>query len=973
MRSLTILIVLLLLIPDLIAQKRCGFDHKSHQEPVESFENWILQLKKSAHSRISMDEVLVIPVVVHVLHNGEPLGIDGNISDERVFGQIDILNADFGRTNADTSLTPLEFRTVAANTAIQFALARRDPEGLPTNGITRMQGDQSSYNINEDVSLKANIQWPPDDYLNIYVANLSGLIGWAEFPFSNIGGVPDINTDPSRDGVVIDHRFFGVNPNTGSFASFGRTATHEVGHYLGLRHVWGDGGCDVDDFCEDTPASRLSYSGSCPDTEQSSCESNDMYSNYLFLTDDACMNIFTQCQKARMRTVLENSPRRASLLLSRALNTPVQVANDLGIQRVLMPPSGSCDESVTPAIIVRNYGNNTINRFEVALSNGAGTVAETQMLRIRLEPLDTTTVNFAEISVAEDQALQFTISSVNSTSDGNNDNDSVTITVASAQMAAVPFLQDFEVAETSDLTLIGDESQLMTLRQAPIDRLENQALAYEFFEEDRAFGLKQHYIVPEIPLSQLSSAEITFDYAYGNDSTEAIDGLALAYSVDCGASFPESQYLFRSFGDELQTTSRSIGGAFVPIGPSEWRSVSVNITQLLSIPNLRFALIGVNGTGNNIYIDNVVLTPTNLNAYDLAIGQIQNFPVVTCQGDFTFSTTITNVGFETITGFDLQYSINGIAQSSSVETNLLSGEGDNFIFQVDGLAPQDNEVSITLTNLNGENDQAPGNNLISRSVVVDTSTDLLPIRQTFETVDGWVLSSPNGGSDFRHEQDGEWIRAAGYDNPAIGRTSWLVSPTFSTDGIVNGSLVFDLAYAAAELGAERLQVLLSISCGERFEETLLDLSSAELVTSDASGAFQPSSPSDWQRIILDIDRFVAFRELRFAFVFTNGGGNDLFLDNVEFVPTSASSLLTFQDPLRVYPNPASTQFHATLNLPTRESAIITLLDIQGRVILKFLEPEALNQTFDFEVSDPGIYFVQVRAASSTSTERIIIR
>ena len=238
--------------------------------------------------------VLTIPVVVHVVYYNST----ENISTAQVQSQIDILNEDFRRMNADASNTPLGFQSVAADTEIEFCLASTDPNGNSTTGITRTSTNQSSFSYNNDgvkYSSSGGIDaWNTSEYLNIWVCDLSsGLLGYAQFPGGNA----------SSDGVVCDYAYFGNIGTASSPFHLGRTATHEVGHYLNLRHIWGDSNCG-NDYCNDTPEHSGSNYG-CPNyPSTSNCSGNgsygDMFMNYMDYTDDACMNMFSQDQKTRM-------------------------------------------------------------------------------------------------------------------------------------------------------------------------------------------------------------------------------------------------------------------------------------------------------------------------------------------------------------------------------------------------------------------------------------------------------------------------------------------------------------------------------------------------------------------------------------------------------------------------------------------------------------------------------------------------
>lgn len=293
------------------------------RETDEQFERWLAE--KMQTTDFGTENERVLPVVFHIIYQQE--NNVWNISNAQVMSQLQVLNEDFQRLNADTTNTPIAFRPVAANTGISFCLAQRDPQGNPTTGIIRHQFPNTTAwgSSAFDNTVKPATIWDPTRYLNVWIANLSGgLLGWAQFPTGS--GLPGLSggNNANTDGVVLLYSSVGrppANPFNNVY-NRGRTATHEVGHYLGLRHIWGDGGCSVDDFCNDTPVSDAANYG-CPTTHVS-CGTVDMVQNYMDYTDDACMNIFTANQTTRMLTVLQNSPRRASLLTASSCLPAVQ-------------------------------------------------------------------------------------------------------------------------------------------------------------------------------------------------------------------------------------------------------------------------------------------------------------------------------------------------------------------------------------------------------------------------------------------------------------------------------------------------------------------------------------------------------------------------------------------------------------------------------------------------------------------------
>ncbi len=257
--------------------------------------------KAIANNAEKIDGIIQIPVVVHVVFNTSA----ENISDAQIQSQIDILNEDFRRMNADAD----NVWSQAEDSEIEFCLATVDPNGNPTNGITRTSTSTTSFNNNnvKFTSAGGRDAWPSDEYMNFWVCDLAGgLLGFAQFPGGN----------PATDGIVCDYQYVG-NIGTATFPfHLGRTATHEVGHWLNLRHIWGDGNCNFDDFVADTPRSDAS-NGGCA-IGHVSCGSVDMVQNYMDYSNDACMNLFTAGQNARMRALFDPGGARESLLTSPA-------------------------------------------------------------------------------------------------------------------------------------------------------------------------------------------------------------------------------------------------------------------------------------------------------------------------------------------------------------------------------------------------------------------------------------------------------------------------------------------------------------------------------------------------------------------------------------------------------------------------------------------------------------------------------
>ena len=263
-------------------------------------ENRAWQAEMSRSPLTGRSGVTVIPVVVHVVYRTAT----ENISEAQIKSQIDVLNRDFRKTNPDLTALPAVFAPLAGDSRIEFELATKDPNGNATNGITRTETTKTGFTDNNDVK-KASTggadAWPADRYLNLWVCKLSGtLLGYAQFP----GG------PAATDGVVVTHTGFGTTGTAAAPFNLGRTATHEIGHWLNLRHIWGDdgNGCNGDDFITDTPNAAGSNTGMpvFPHVTCNNGPNGDLFMNYMDYTDDAGMFMFTGGQVTRMQACLDS-------------------------------------------------------------------------------------------------------------------------------------------------------------------------------------------------------------------------------------------------------------------------------------------------------------------------------------------------------------------------------------------------------------------------------------------------------------------------------------------------------------------------------------------------------------------------------------------------------------------------------------------------------------------------------------------
>jgi hypothetical protein len=316
---ITVSLGLFVLVNTAYGQRKCGtMDHlhaTSQQNPAVQFnldqinqftqemiENGVVNMEKS---------VITIPVVVHVLYNTSTQ----NISTTQIQSQIDVLNKDFRKLNTDWSNTPSIYQSLVADCEFNFCLASVDPSGNATSGIIRKSTSKTVFDATTDDakynSTGGSDAWSSASYLNIWVVpsikagTNTGILGYAQFP----GGAA------ATDGLVICHNYFGTSGTVTAPFNKGRTATHEIGHWFNLYHIWGDDGtsCTGSDQCSDTPNQADENYGT-PSFPQVSCSNQgDMHMNYMDYVDDAAMYMFTTGQKSRMQALFVSGGFRESL------------------------------------------------------------------------------------------------------------------------------------------------------------------------------------------------------------------------------------------------------------------------------------------------------------------------------------------------------------------------------------------------------------------------------------------------------------------------------------------------------------------------------------------------------------------------------------------------------------------------------------------------------------------------------------
>jgi PKD repeat protein len=593
------------------------------QEAQRLIEQQVQLNKQNEVSNKTSGIIYTIPVVVHVIYND----YTDNISRAQIEDALRVLNEDFRRQNADASSTRPIFQSVAADVEVEFALAKKDPNGNCSDGINRIQ---SNLAIDASDNVKSLSMWPRDMYMNIWtVRNIDvntgtpgTVLGYAYRPTPNQSGV--------RDGIVIRHDHMGTI-GTGFGISKGRTLTHEVGHYLGLQHPF-TGGCAINgDGVADTPPVAQASFG-CPLGANTCSTDNpdlpDMIENYMDYADDNCTNLFTQGQTNIMRAVLTTANLRANLKSSANL-TNTGITNPPACQ-----PTALFESDVTvvcPGDMVSFTDQTENGDPDNYVWTFAGGTPSTST-----QPNPTITYNVAGV-----YDVTLTVSNA-----AGSDTKTVSrqIVVKDDNPNFYPnWSQSFEagIIPQPEVSIInsGDGINFELFTGAGSDG--NNCLKLNNFnvtidEEVDAI------VSPPITTIFTKDLDLAFDVAFVQKQASNDDELRVLASTDCGET-----WLLRRFyrGASLITGNMNANTPFVPASAADWRTLTVNFNSYAGPDPLLIKIEFEGGEGNNIYLDNFRFTGT-IGAKEQLI--FETFDVYPNPSNGTFQLSLATAGTKEI-------------------------------------------------------------------------------------------------------------------------------------------------------------------------------------------------------------------------------------------------------------------------------------------------------------------------------------
>jgi hypothetical protein len=632
-----------------------------HQDPntsarmqqIESMTNAYILSHKNQNTQ---NAVITIPVVFHIVYANAAQ----NISDAQCLAQLNQLNLDYARLNSDASNTPSVWQGIASNTNVQFCLAQRSPTGAATTGIERRSTTTTSFTTNDNVKRTANggmDAWPASSYLNIWSCNLSGgVLGYAQFPGTGTA---------ATDGVVLLYSSIGsiAQPGTAAPYNLGRTATHEVGHWLNLYHIWGDDGtaCSGTDNCADTPNQAGENYGApaFPVTDACSASSPGvMFMNYMDYTDDNAMNMFTAGQTARMQALFATGGARAAMLSS------------LGCQA----PTTSCGTPTGTATSLITTSSATLSWTAVAGATSYN-VSYKLASAASYTTVSTTSTSYALSGLTSSTAYNWQVAAV-CASGTSTASTALSFTTAATQTCGIPTSPTTNSITTSSATLTwgavaGATSYTVSYKLA-------SAASYT-----TATVTTTSYALSGLTSSTAYNWFVSATCAVGPGSATSVVNFTTSAVVACGT--PTG-----AITGSITTTSALLSWTAVA------GATSYNVSYKLASAA---AYTTVNTTATSYSLTGLASST----AYNWQVASVCASGTSTATTALTFTTLTPSTGCS-----DTYESNNTSATATTIATNtdivaLIGVNGDNDYYKFTTTSPN-TRIKITLTNLPGDYD-----------------------------------------------------------------------------------------------------------------------------------------------------------------------------------------------------------------------------------------------------------------------------
>lgn len=595
----------------LSAQERCASSFYSAMQMAAGKYTPMAIPPMADAGRIAQTE-RVIPVVFHVVHRSA----EENLSDRQLLSQIEVINRDFAASNLDTALIPEVFKPLIGVMGLRFALARTDPQGMPTTGIRRIPTSVPVFSVSLDDVKRSSSggadAWPASQYLNVWVCNVqSPFLGYASFP----------GMDTLVDGIVLDYTVCGKVGNLAEAFNQGRTLTHELGHYLNLYHIWADeDNCTASDSVPDTPVQRVASFGCASHPKVSCSNGGDMFMNFMDYSDDRCLLMFTAGQRARAIAAL--LAFRPSLGLQSRHLPPTTPGVSVQLEYLSIQDRNACTHP-SAALTVFNSGTDTIHSITLQLQNAGCSVSLTKAIGI-------VPASFASVGIQPEEVgcsagfLELLLTEVNGIAFPMGFR--AQIQSYRADTTHLPASVQWNV----DTPLVGwepvDYDTLDPLTWSFHGRSSNgqagRALALRMAEAPfQTRGQREVLFTPVFKIASKAAYSVQMDAALLALPSTQTDSIILSLSDDCGRRFTPFATLTTA---TLSKRRVSEGGLRQSPGAPDWQRLEVPMPSLDSGSTVRVSLEVHNAGVSQLYLDNFFIGPRRVSLPELSFSVYPN-------------------------------------------------------------------------------------------------------------------------------------------------------------------------------------------------------------------------------------------------------------------------------------------------------------------------------------------------------------
>lgn len=844
--------------------------------------------------------IITVPVVVHVML---PAAQQALVTDAIIQNQLDTLNFYYGGSpfNQDSLRVYEPFRTAYGRSEIRFCLAQRTPADLPTTGITRTE----TATIYDGTNTPGNaIVWDPTKYLNIWVVNGggSGLLGYSYTPGTWSPSDP-------HQGFVNDYRAFGSGPGQSSggyhFNEYngGKTAVHEIGHYFNLAHTWGPNnsgnpGCTLTDGCADTPPTSGPFfgcPGSVPVTNACSpAAPGVMWQNHMDYADDRCMLLFTKDQATRMMTAINTAPDRVGLITSNGCVAPPPAAgNDSRISAILSPANTSTTacSPIVPVVTIQNLGSNPLTSATINVRLNATTVTQNWTGNLAQGQTANVTLNSLAVPTNGTHTLKIYTTLPNGLVDANPTNDTTTVEFTKIAPVSIPTSHDFETVFMPGGWGVNNPDGATTwgwyipgANSATATAMDNYT--YEAYDEVDDIRTT---VISTTGLLSNDSILVTWDLAHKNFPGQN-DKLQILVSNNCGASYTT---VWEKEGAGLATAGSTTAFYTTPVA-SDWVRQRASIGQnLFGSGQIQVVFRNVNDFGNVVWIDNINISIKPRK--DMQVTAVLRPNPTECTPSMAPSITVRNNGGELVTGFKVGYILNNAAPVYQTFNIPLANAATTTV-TLSNITPASGTNTIKLfvadpITASPGPDGTPANDTITRVFAVPVT--VASISEGFEGAQfapsNWIIRNPNNnGTWMRTNVGNQSSYSAFIDNWSVNtflQRDALEAPPINTTNAEGATISFDVAHRNYPFSFDSLRVRVSKDCGVTYT-TVYSKSGSDLATGlELEDPYTTPPASEWRRETISLDNSFMGGNLIVQFENTSDYGNNIFLDNINIVPT----------------------------------------------------------------------------------------